>query len=129
MSRYVLDATTLIAAYKGEPGADRVRSLIGGSAISVVNLHEVAEYIVRLGGGRTEVEAALGPLAIEVHDADHLLALEAAYLTSFGRHVGLSLGDRFCLALAMRLERTALTGDRAWLKVADRIGVRIELFR
>ena len=45
------------------------------------------------------------------------------------RGSGLSLGDRFCLALAKRLDCPALTADRAWLPVADDAGVRIELIR
>lgn len=46
------------------------------------------------------------------------------------RHdIGLSLGDRLCLALAKVKARPALTGDRAWAEVADAIGVEILLIR
>ncbi len=39
----------------------------------------------------------------------------------------LSLGDRLCLALALRLELPVLTADRAWAEVAH--GVDVQLVR
>jgi len=41
--------------------------------------------------------------------------------------VGLSLGDRACLALALREQAPVLTGDRAWSKVD--VGVEVVLIR
>ena len=43
------------------------------------------------------------------------------------RHLGLSLADRGCLALAQRLELPVVTTDRAWVQL--RIGVEIRLAR
>jgi PIN domain nuclease of toxin-antitoxin system len=45
------------------------------------------------------------------------------------KSVGLSFGDRACLALAQRLGGTALTADRAWMKIAGATGVAVELVR
>ena len=45
------------------------------------------------------------------------------------RSAGLSLGDRLCLALAQRNGNGALTADRMWLKVAEAVGVVVELIR
>jgi PIN domain nuclease of toxin-antitoxin system len=42
---------------------------------------------------------------------------------------GLSLGDRFCLALALREGLPAWTADRQWRTVAEAIGVEIVLIR
>jgi ribonuclease VapC len=39
----------------------------------------------------------------------------------------LSLGDRFCMALARNAGRPAWTADRAWLDVA--VGVEVVLIR
>jgi PIN domain nuclease of toxin-antitoxin system len=42
---------------------------------------------------------------------------------------GLSLGDRICLAQAKRLNATALTADRPWAIIAERLDVKVELIR
>jgi PIN domain nuclease of toxin-antitoxin system len=40
--------------------------------------------------------------------------MRTALLRAVTRHKGLSLGDRACLALAMRERLPVLTADRAW---------------
>jgi ribonuclease VapC len=45
------------------------------------------------------------------------------------RLAGLSLGDGVCLALGQHTGQIALTADRAWLGVAEAVGVRVELVR
>ena len=51
----------------------------------------------------------------------------AADFWSPARGLGLSLGDRACLALASRLDRPALTADRLWLELD--LGVEIQAIR
>ncbi len=53
-------------------------------------------------------------------------AVLAARLWVDTRRLGLPLGDRACLALAMRASAVALTADRAWTAVP---GVRVRLCR
>lgn len=48
-------------------------------------------------------------------------------LRAVTRRYGLSLGDRACLALAMREQSRVLTADRAWLKL--HLGVDIAVIR
>jgi PIN domain nuclease of toxin-antitoxin system len=50
--------------------------------------------------------------------ADEALAWEARALRSVTSSAGLSLGDRFCLALAKRVELPAYTADGAWKNIA-----------
>jgi PIN domain nuclease of toxin-antitoxin system len=45
------------------------------------------------------------------------------------RPLGLSLGDRACLALARRERLPALTADRIWLQAGTLIGVEVRLIR
>ena len=42
---------------------------------------------------------------------------------------GLSLGDRYCLALARREGVPALTAERRWPEIADAAGVTVRLIR
>jgi PIN domain nuclease of toxin-antitoxin system len=59
------------------------------------------------------------------HDAD--LAHRTGRLWPVTAHLGLSLADRACLALAMREGLPVLTGDRAWATLD--LGVDVVLIR
>ena len=73
--------------------------------------------------------AVLKELPLIVHDADLNLALEASALLSGTQTAGLSLGDRFCLALAKRVDRPVLTADRPCATIAAAVGLREQLTR
>lgn len=109
----VLDASAVLAFIAGERGADVVeQALTHGTVCSAVNWSEVAQK-VRAGGGDWSVASALlssyglSPLDATTRDAEAAAAL-------WQRGSGLSLADRFCLALASRLDAVALTADTAW---------------
>jgi ribonuclease VapC len=127
VSRAVLDASALIAYLREEPGADIVGTSLRGSAISTVNLAEVATRFFELGMLEAELRATIRRLSIEVAPLDEGLAYEAAKLRQPTRRFGLSLGDRACLALASRLECPVLTADQHWAGVD--VGIDIRLIR
>jgi PIN domain nuclease of toxin-antitoxin system len=54
-------------------------------------------------------------LGLEFIDFDSDQAFMVGQLKSDTQKAGLSLGDRACLALALKLDTPALTADRAWL--------------
>jgi PIN domain nuclease of toxin-antitoxin system len=78
---------------------------------------------------RQNIHAALDALPFERVDFDEALALDCGMLLPATRELGLSLGDRACLALARRLSLGVLTADRSWAGARDRIGVSVELLR
>jgi len=86
----------------------------GHLAISSVNFAEVVTKLVESGATGSEIERILAPVGLEVFDADRALAFEAAALRTVTRPFGLSLGDRFALALALRLHLPVLTADQNW---------------
>ena len=57
------------------------------------------------------------------------VALVAGRLRAQTSEAGLSLGDRFCLALALRDGLPAMTADKQWRVVADAVGVQIVVIR
>ena len=124
----VLDASALLALLLGEAGADRVADLLPRSSVSAVNLSEVAAKLNERGMPEVGVRAALGDLDLDVHAFDEAAAFAAGRLRPPTRGHGLSLGDRACLALAMRLDAVAATADHAWAGL-DLDGLRIELIR
>jgi PIN domain nuclease of toxin-antitoxin system len=125
----VLDASAIIALLKGERGASKVAGVIAEAAVGVFNQAEVVSHFVRLGAPVEEIRVMLGALPYTIVAADEALAWEAGELWSATSTVGLSLGDRFCLALAKRMEVPAYTADRAWKEVASAAGVRVTLIR
>ena len=129
MSEFVLDASALLALLKEEPGCAKVLEALAEARISVVNLAEVVSHFIHAGMPPHEVDAMLKPLPVTVVEADEGMALVAGRLRAQTSEVGLSLGDRFCLALALRDGLPAMTADKQWRVVADAVGVRIVVIR
>jgi PIN domain nuclease of toxin-antitoxin system len=129
MTAAVLDASALLALLRNEPGGDTVKSVLAESAIATANLSEVVAHYARQGASEPDIRRLLDPLPMTRAPLDEDLAFEAGLLIPSTRPAGLSLGDRACLALARRLGVPALTADRAWVGVANAVGVQVQLIR
>ncbi len=129
MTNVVLDASALLALLLGEVGADKVRDALDGAMIGAVNFGEIVSHYAKLGARRDEIEALLRPLPIEVVAADTELSYLAGMLRPITLKRGLSLGDRYCLALAKREGAPALTAEKRWPDIADAAGIRVEVIR
>lgn len=125
----VLDASALLAALLDEPGRDKVDAEINGARMSTVNLSEVVAHFARLGASAADIDALLSDLPLAYVPPDRQLAVDAGLLRPVGDRVGLSLGDRMCLALGRTTNTRVLTADRKWLEIAGQIGVEVELIR
>jgi ribonuclease VapC len=124
----VLDASAVLALIQAEPGSARVQQAIeDGAYISAVNVTEVVTRQIDRGASESDARANVEDLEMQIVPFDEELAYRAARLRSTTRAVGLSLGDRACLALAERLGLSALTADRAW--GALQISIQVDLIR
>ncbi|TDE84732.1 type II toxin-antitoxin system VapC family toxin [Deinococcus sp. S9] len=129
----VLDASALLAWLQGEPDSERVdEALHHGATIHTVNWAEVLTKLASRGAVPADVTRQLTERGI----LGQLLNVDAgqpgdaeavADLYAPTRSAGLSLGDRYCLALGQRLAATVLTTDRAWSSVS--LSVTVELLR
>jgi ribonuclease VapC len=123
----VLDASALLAYLRAEPGSEAVDGVLGSALITSVNWAEVLQKSLSAGveekGLRQELQA-LG-LAVEPFSAGD--ADTAALLWPQTRNLGLSLADRACLSLALRLNLPVLTCDRIWAELT--LPLRIQLLR
>jgi ribonuclease VapC len=110
----VLDASALIAFLRKEPGAEKVAAVLGRSCISAVNLAETYGKMVEYGKSLEDVAYQVERLRIPAiaFSAEH--AQVAASLWKSTRAVGMSLGDRACLALALQTGLPALTTEEKW---------------
>lgn len=129
MTRVVLDASALLALLLGEPGGEKVTAALDGALLSAVNLAEVVAYYAKLGAARPDIEAMLRPLPITVVPIDAALSYDAGMLRPVTLPGGLSLGDRYCLALARREGVPAVTAERRWPAIAAAAGVTVSLIR
>lgn len=124
---FVLDASAVLALLHSEPGADAVEEALEHAAISTVNWSEVCQRSIAHEADISDLRADTEALGVQLVPFSVEDAEQAAELWSATRHLGLSLGDRACLGLARRLERPALTADRAWLDLD--LGVEIRAIR
>lgn len=129
MSDVILDASALLAMLNDEPGGPKVAGVIDAARISTVNYAEVVSHYIRLGMPERDVAAMLDPLPMTIVPADKALAQLAGRLRSVTAEAGLSLGDRFCLALAIRDGLPAWTADKAWRTVADAARAEVVIIR
>lgn len=129
MTAIVLDASALLAMLKDETGGAKVAYAIDGARISVVNYAEVVSHFVHAGMPLHEVDAMLAPLPVIMVEADVALARLAGGLRKVTAGAGLSLGDRFCLALAVRDRLPAWTADRQWSTIAEPAGAEVVVIR
>ena len=127
MSRVVLDSSALLCVLNGEAGADRVAQVLPSAVIGAANLAEVVTKLRERGLNAEEVEEVLGGLHLDVRPFTPAQAYATGHLRPATRALGLSLGDRACLALAAELGVPALTADQAWSS-AD-VGVTVEVIR
>jgi len=128
VNRTVLDASAILAVINAEPGAEKLTSdLLADAVASAVNLAEVQTKLVSRGWTSDEAwEDATSPIR-EVLPFDEEQARMAGDLVTQTRHLGLSLGDRACLALGIALKVPVYTAEKAWKKV--KVGVRIHVIR
>ena len=121
----VLDSSALLAFIQAEPGGEAVAGVVGEALMSSVNLAEVITKLVERTGSLEIARTALGMASVDVVDFDRSQAEQAGLLVKTTRSHGLSLGDRACLALAMRESAPVLTADRIWAKLKVNVEVRL----
>lgn len=121
----VLDASALLAYLLQEPGAVVVDGLLSEARMASVNWAEVVQKALSAGvevqGMREELQA----LGMQV---EPFLAMDgecAGQLWPLTRQQGLSLGDRACLSLGLRLGLTVVTCDRAWAELPLELEVQV----
>ncbi len=66
---------------------------------------------------------------LQIVALDETQSADAAWVRSITRTVGLSLGDRACLALTRAKKAVVLTADKPWLQVAKAVGVEVRRIR
>ena len=114
MSKIVVDASAILAVLEEGPGAEQVIENASRLAVSAVNFAEVQGKLVDWGTPDSKATALILGIVGDVHAFDRTQAAYAGSLIAQTKFLGLSLGDRCCLALAARLKAPVYTTDKTW---------------
>ena len=125
MSEVVLDASAVLALLNQETGSEEISRFIGNAAISTVNLSEVIAKLAEAGINENIIQQILSNLNLEVIAFDQEQALKSGMLRPKTKSIGLSFGDRACLALGISLNQPVLTTDRLWRNLSLAVEVRV----
>ena len=126
MNKKVLDSSAILAVIFQEKGAEIVESLLDKSLVSSINVAEVFTKLSEKGILNQQMIDDFQQLGIEIIDFDFEQAVKTAELRPLTKHLGLSLGDRSCLALAILHNTSAITADKEWKKLSF---CQVELIR
>lgn len=116
MSDLVIDSSALLASIYDEPGGEKLASALAGARMSAVNVAEAFSKLADAGRLSDEFVETFSGLGLQIIDFDSAQARKVGELRPLTKHLGLSLGDRCCLALAILSDATAVTADRSWKK-------------
>ena len=101
--------------------------MLNKAVMSSVNWTEVIQKAIARNISIDDLDNELAELGLSFFSFDNQQARIAGSLWQQTKELGLSLGDRACLALAIHLDLPVLTADKIWQQLD--IGVSIQLIR
>ncbi len=129
MIKILLDSSAIIAVVKQEVGYQKIEDLIPYTGLSLVKCCEIVSSLINLGFNKQEIGDILNDLTLNKIPYTEEIAIEAGLLRTSTKHLGLSLGDRACIATAIKMNLVDIyTTDKAW-KNLEGMNININLLR
>lgn len=116
----------MLAWLQQEPGGERVGAFIEEGIVTAANWSEILQKARQHGADPQEVGLMLRSLGLEVTEITREDGERAAAIWEKG--TPLSVGDRLCLAVGLRLRLPVVTTDALWEK-ASIGGMGVETLR
>lgn len=132
MANYVLDSYALLAFFRKEKGAEKVKQLLHDAATDTHELHMTCInagevfYITSRKDGAVKAELtwnALLRFPIHIIDADIKFSLVAAKIKA---RYTLSYADAFAAALTIKRNATLITGDPEFETLKGETGFKVQ---
>ena len=117
MNKVILDSSALLALIKNEEGSSVVEELLGSIVMSSVNVSEVASILLDSEMSAEQVRKAIEPFIDSIIAFDFEYSILCAALRRSTKHLGLSLGDRACISLGIKLGLAIYTADKIWAEL------------
>jgi ribonuclease VapC len=113
----VVDASVVLAWLQDEPGAEDAEPMLMEGIIGAANWSEVLQKARQHGAPAAVVGRLLASFGLTVVDVS---AADAEHAAGLWRHgTALSLADRLCLALGLRMALPVATADAAWAEMDE----------
>jgi PIN domain nuclease of toxin-antitoxin system len=119
----VVDASVVLAWLQEEPGSEEAEPMLMEGVIGAANWSEVLQKGRQCGAAPDLVGRLLASFGLRVVEVTRTDGEAAAAFWRQGS--GLSLADRLCLALGLRLGATVATTDADWTHVPGGPEVRV----
>jgi ribonuclease VapC len=110
----VLDTSVLLAILNNEPYEAWVLEILEGAVMSAVNWAEIWTKLHEFGLTEDPRLDDLFQLLAPIEPFTQSQAKLTGDLRLLTRHLGLSLGDRACLAVAIEVHSTIITAEHKW---------------
>jgi PIN domain nuclease of toxin-antitoxin system len=126
----LLDATAALAAIFDEPGGDFLAKMNPDPepVMTSYNAAEALSKMIQRGFTPEDALAALQGIVQGMLPVGASSAFDAAKIHAASRHLGLSLGDCFCLAAGLTTRLPIYTADREWAKLGIK-GIKLRFIR
>jgi len=125
-NRVILDASALLALIQEETGAEIIKPLLKFSVMSAVNVTETLSVLQRTNISPEEGLTLITDIVTTIVPFDLEQAEQVAKLHPLVQPQGLSLADRACIALGIKLQIPIYTADRIWDEIKlDNIDIRL----
>jgi PIN domain nuclease of toxin-antitoxin system len=113
----ILDASALLALIQNEPGTEIIKPLLKISVMSAVNITETLSVLQRVNITPKEGLTLITNIITTIIPFDLELAELAANIHPLTKSKGLSLADRACIALGIKLQIPIYTTDKIWAEI------------
>jgi PIN domain nuclease of toxin-antitoxin system len=125
-NRVILDASALLALIQEETGAEIIKPLLKFSVMSAVNVTETLSVLQRTNISPEEGLTLITDIVTTIVPFDLEQAAQVAKLHPLVQPQGLSLADRACIVLGIKLQIPIYTADRIWDEIKlDNIDIRL----
>ena len=120
-NKIILDSSALLALFQEEPGAEIIKPLLKFSVISTVNVAETLSVLHRTKITPQEGLVLISDIITTSVPFDLEQAKACAELQPLVKTKGLSLADRACITLGIKLQLPIYTADKIWLELKELI--------